>query len=80
MQGTIKNWGNSPAIRLSSSIMELAQLSVDQMVDISVIKGKIIIEPITPMQTQLEVLLARITKENIHSEENFGPPAGKESL
>jgi antitoxin MazE len=80
MQGTIKKWGNSPAIRLSSSIMELAQLSVDQMVDISVIKGKIIIEPITPMQTQLEVLLARITKENIHSEENFGPPAGKESL
>ena len=68
MQATIKKWGNSPAIRISSSIMELAQLSVDQMVDISVIKGKIIIEPITPTQTQLEVLLALITKENIHSE------------
>ena len=80
MQATIKKWGNSPAIRLSSSIMELAQLSVDQMVDISVVKGKIIIEPITPIQTQLEVLLARITKENIHSEENFGAPVGKESL
>ena len=80
MQATIKKWGNSPAIRLSSSIMELAQLSVDQMVDISIVKGKIIIEPITPIQTQLEVLLARITKENIHSEENFGAPVGKESL
>ena len=80
MQATIKKWGNSPAIRLSSSIMELAQLSVDQMVDISVVKGKVIIEPITPIQTQLEVLLARITKENIHSEENFGAPVGKESL
>ena len=80
MQATIKKWGNSPAIRISSSIMELAQLSVDQMVDISVIKGKIIIEPITPTQTQLEVLLALITKENIHSEENFGPLAGKESF
>ncbi len=80
MQANIKKWGNSPAIRISSSIMELAHLSIDQTVDISVIKGKIIIEPITPRQTQLEVLLAQITAENIHSEESFGTPVGKESL
>ncbi len=80
MQAIIKKWGNSPALRISSSIMELAQLSVDQVVDIRVIKGKIIIEPITPKQIQLGDLLARITPENIHAEENFGPPVGKESF
>ncbi len=80
MQATIKKWGNSPALRISSSIMELAELSIDQVVNISVIKGKIIIEPIAPKQIQLGDLLARITPENVHAEENFGPPVGKEGF
>jgi len=68
MQATIKKWGNSPALRLSSSIMELAQLTVDQTVNINVLKGKIIIEPIAPKQTRLEDLLSGITSDNIHAE------------
>ena len=80
MQATIKKWGNSPALRISSSIMELAQLSVNQMVDVNVIKGKIIIEPIAPEKTRLEDLLAGITPENIHDEVSFGGPVGKENL
>ncbi len=80
MQATIKKWGNSPALRISSSIMELAQLKVDQMVNINVLKGKIIIEPAAPKQTRLEDLLAGITPDNIHAEESFGSPVGKEML
>jgi len=80
MQATIKKWGNSPALRLSSSIMELAQLTVDQTVNINVLKGKIIIEPIAPKQTRLEDLLSGITSDNIHAEESFGRPVGKEIL
>ena len=80
MQATIKKWGNSPALRISSSIMELAQLSVDQRVNVSVVKGKIIVEPIAPEKTRLEDLLAGITPDNIHSEESFGRPVGKEIL
>ena len=80
MQATIKKWGNSPALRISSSIMELAQLTVNQAVNINVLKGKIIIEPIAPKRTRLEDLLAGITPDNIHAEESFGRLAGKEIL
>ena len=80
MQATIKKWGNSPALRISSSIMELAQLKVDQIVNINVLKGKIIIEPAAPKQTRLEDLLAGITPNNIHAEESFGCTVGKEML
>ena len=80
MQATIKKWGNSPALRISSSIMELAQLTVNQTVNINVLKGKIIIEPIAPKETRLEDLLSRMTQDNIHTEESFGRPVGKEIL
>ena len=79
MQATIKKWGNSPALRISSSIMELAQLTVNQAVNINVLKGKII-EPIAPKETRLEDLLSRMTQDNIHTEESFGRPVGKEIL
>jgi antitoxin MazE len=80
MQATIKKWGNSPALRISSSIMELAQLTVDQAVNINVLKGKIIIEPIASKRNRLEDLLAGITPDNIHAEQSFGRPTGKERL
>lgn len=80
MQAIIKKWGNSPALRLSSSIMELAHLTLDQAVNINVLKGKIIIEPIVSKNTRLDDLLAGITPDNIHTEESFGGRVGKEIL
>ena len=80
MQAIIKKWGNSPALRLSTSVMELAQLTLDQSVNINVLKGKIIIEPILPKHTRLEDLLAGITSDNIHDEESFGSRVGKEII
>ncbi len=80
MRATIKKWGNSPALRISSSIMELANLKIDQAVNVSVLKGKIIIEPIVNTHTQLEALLAGITPDNLHDETSFGRPVGKELL
>jgi antitoxin MazE len=80
MQAIIKKRGNSPALRLSTSVMELAQLALDQSVNINVLKGKIIIEPILPKYTPLDGLLAGITSDNIHAEESFGGRVGKEIL
>jgi len=53
MQAIIKKWGNSPALRISGSIMEMANLKLEQAVNINVLKGKIIIEPISPKQPSL---------------------------
>ncbi len=47
-QAIIKKWGNSQALRISSSIMEMANLKMEQAVNINIRKGKIIIEPISP--------------------------------
>ena len=69
MKEIIKKWGNSPALRLPNSVMELAQLRLGQAVNINVINGKIIIEPIVPKQKRLDELLAGITSDNIHAEE-----------
>ena len=80
MQAIIKKWGNSPALRISGSIMEMANLKLEQAVNINVLKGKIIIEPISPKQPSLEEMLAGITQSNLHAEENFGPTVGKEIL
>jgi len=60
--------------------MESAQLVWDQSVNINVFKGKIIIEPNFSKYTRLNVLLVRITSENIHDKESFGSRVGKEIL
>ena len=69
MKEIIKKWGNSPALRLPSSVMDLAQLRLGQAVNIDVLNGKIVIEPIVSKKTRLDELLAGITPDNIHAEE-----------
>ena len=75
----VKKWGNSPAVRLSATIMEAAHLELDQAVEIRAENGRIIIEPVEPAYA-LEDLLAGITPENLHAEQSFGVPEGKEQL
>ncbi|MEI7571140.1 MAG: AbrB/MazE/SpoVT family DNA-binding domain-containing protein, partial [Alcaligenaceae bacterium] len=60
MKEIIKKWGNSPALRLPRSVMKLAQLRLGQAVNINVLNGKIVIEPIVSKKTRLDELLAGI--------------------
>ncbi len=78
MQAIIKKWGNSPALRLSASLMKEAQLTIDQEVSVKVSRGKIIIEPATRKEYKLEELVAGINSANTHAESDFGKPVGKE--
>jgi antitoxin MazE len=78
MQAIIKKWGNSPALRLSASLMKEAQLTIDQEVSVKVSRGKIIIEPATRKEYKLEELVAGINSANTHAESDFGKPIGKE--
>jgi len=80
MQATIKKWGNSPALRLSASLMQLAHLSLDQEVSIQVLKGKLIIEPMISKEYSLDSLVNGITPENCHAEIKYGQPIGMEML
>ena len=78
MEAIIKKWGNSPALRLSASLMKEAQLTLDQKVSVKVLRGKIIIEPANRKEYKLEELVAGITTDNSHAESDFGKPVGKE--
>ncbi|MBM3336768.1 MAG: PbsX family transcriptional regulator [Betaproteobacteria bacterium] len=78
MEAIIKKWGNSPALRLSASVMKEAHLVLDQKVSVKVVRGKIVIEPAGRKEYKLEELVAGITPRNIHADSDFGSPVGKE--
>lgn len=82
MKVKLKKWGNSAAVRIPASIMNVAHLAVDQTVDLRLEDGRIIIEPVTEEDElpdlDLDALLARITEDNRHEEIDWGPPVGKE--
>jgi len=75
----IKKWGNSPAIRLPAAVMEAAHLTLEQAVEVRAENGRIVIEPAAPTY-RLDDLLAGITAENRHAEQDFGMPQGQELL
>ena len=79
MRVLVKKWGNSASVRIPTGIMEAARLELNDAVDVREEGGRIVIEPIRPEFT-LAQLLEGVTPENIHTEVDFGGPAGKESL
>lgn len=80
MRAVIKKWGNSASLRIPAAIMEAAALELDALVDVREEDGRIIVEPIRTKTYDLESLLNGISARNIHSEADFGTPAGKEAL
>jgi antitoxin MazE len=67
----LKKWGNSTAVRLSAGVMEAANLTIDQAVDVRAEPGRVIIEAAAPVY-QLDDLLDGITPENRHGEVDTG--------
>ena len=76
----VKKWGNSAAVRIPTAIMALAQLRIDDVVDVHEDNGRIIIEPVRTHSYNLQQLLDEITTENRHDVVDFGKPSGKEIL
>lgn len=79
MKSVIRKWGNSPALRLPSSLLSEAGLAVDQRVRISVVEGAIRIERVRKKPAyRLENLLAKATAEARHGEADWGGARGHE--
>jgi len=78
MQGVVKKWGNSAAVRIPSSVLEAVRMGLDQPVDIREEAGRIVIEPVRPIRYDVEALIAGITDDNLHAAEDFGRPMGNE--
>jgi len=65
---------------MSAAVMEEARLEIDQAVDIRVEAGRVVIEPLVASEFTLDALLGGVTRDNLHEEEDFGAPVGREAL
>lgn len=80
METVIRKWGNSPALRLPTAVIKEAAFSLEQKVNLTVTRGRIVIEPSARVEYELGELVGGITRRNSHSEVSFGKPVGKEAL
>ena len=79
MQGMVKKWGNSAAVRIPAAVLEAADVQLDQPVDVREEGGRIVIEKLRPApRYNLGDLVAGITDENRHNPVDLGKPVGRE--
>ena len=80
MLAKVQKWGNSQGLRLSKRVLEDAQISVGEEVDVTVRDGAIVLAPTNRVRGRysLRRLVARIPKEYRAQELDWGKPVGKE--
>jgi antitoxin MazE len=78
MQSRVQKWGNSLALRIPKSFATEIGLADETPVEISLVEGKLVIAPLPLPTYSLEALLAGITADNIHAEQDTGAPEGNE--
>jgi antitoxin MazE len=78
MKVKIKKWDNSPAVTIPAAIMQASQLAVDEVVDVRVEAGCIVIKPVGKETYDLCQLIRGITAGNQHETVDFGLAQGIE--
>lgn len=78
MRTNIKKWGNSASVRIPASVMHAVRLSVNEPVEVREEAGRIVIEPLRQKEYDVNDLVRKITRKNLHAEVDFGRPVGKE--
>ena len=79
MKTKVQKWGNSLALRIPKSFAAETLLEPDTEVELSLVKGKLIISPMTRSVYSLEQLLKDVTEENVHAEVETGSSVGREA-
>lgn len=76
----VQKWGNSQGLRFSKAILNEARIEVGDTVNVSARKGRIVVEPATRVRGKyaLQALLARMPKDYVADEVEWGQPPGKE--
>lgn len=78
MKTRVQKWGNSLALRIPKSFAAEAGLHADAAVELSLVEGTLMVQPVTPQRLTLEQLLSGVTDENLPGEWDTGPTVGKE--
>jgi antitoxin MazE len=78
MRTRVQKWGNSLALRIPKAFAVEAGLSPNAAVQLSVVKGALVVRSVAPEAPTLEELLRGVTDENLPGEWQTGPAVGKE--
>jgi len=78
MKTRVQKWGNSLALRIPKSFAAEAGLRANGAVELSLVDGALLVQPVTPQPLTLDQLLRGITDDNMRSDWDTGPAVGKE--
>jgi antitoxin MazE len=78
MKTRAQKWGHSLALRIPKSLAAKAGLYKDAPVKLSLVEGKLIIQPISREPLTLDELLRGVTDRNLHGEWGTGLAVGRE--
>jgi len=79
MKTKVQRWGNSLAVRIPKSFAEEVGLKDDSAVEMRLVKGGLLVQPLTPWAPTLDELLDGVTEANLHGEVDSGPAQGAEA-
>jgi len=79
MRVPVRKWGNSLALRIPKSVAEDTSIKQGTVVEVSVVKGKLVVSPLVGRRYSLKQLLAAVTRANRHPETDTGEAVGRES-
>ncbi len=78
MRSRVQRWGNSQGLRLAKHILEDAQISVGDDVEVVVQEEQILIKKLSRPKFDLAEMVSRMPRDYKVKEESFGKPVGKE--
>ncbi len=75
----VLKWGNSLALRIPIAFAREIEISENSTVNLTLVEGKINIEPLTKKyEYNLDDLINQVNENNLHCEYDTGKPRGKE--
>lgn len=76
----VQKWGNSQGLRIAKHVLEDANISLGDNVDVTVRDGVIIISPVKRKRAKYDLheLISRIPPDYKVGEIDWGKPVGKE--
>jgi antitoxin MazE len=75
----VQKWGNSLGLRIPRSFASDVRVRPGSLVDISLVRGGLMVRAARPARPRLVDLLKGINRRNLHAEVNSGAPQGREA-
>jgi antitoxin MazE len=78
MHVRVQKWGNSLAVRIPKPLAEDAEVKEGTVLNLAVSDGKIVATPVAKRRLSLKQMLAKVNRQNMHSEIDSCSPVGRE--